>query len=86
VVLDLGSKVNVMTKQTWALMRKPKFIYSSVRLKMDNQQAVSPFGILEHVLVDINRVRKFVDFEVIKIVDDIVPILFYWVLIGIPTI
>jgi hypothetical protein len=28
VVLNLGSKVNVMTKKTWALMGKPKLIYS----------------------------------------------------------
>jgi hypothetical protein len=44
VVLDLGSEVNVMMKKTWALMGKPKLIYSPIRLKMDNQQAVSPFG------------------------------------------
>jgi hypothetical protein len=43
VVLDLGSEVNVMTKQTWALMGKPKLIYSPIRLRMANQQAVSPF-------------------------------------------
>jgi hypothetical protein len=44
VVLDLGSEVNVMTKKTWALMGKPKLIYSPIRLHMANQQAVSPFG------------------------------------------
>jgi hypothetical protein len=44
VVLDLGSEVNVMTKQTWALMGKPKLIYSPIRLRMANQQVVSPFG------------------------------------------
>jgi hypothetical protein len=37
VVLDLGSEVNVMTKQTWALMGKPKLIYSPIRLRMTNQ-------------------------------------------------
>jgi hypothetical protein len=36
VVLDLGSKVNIMTKQTWALMGKPKLIYSPIRLRMAN--------------------------------------------------
>jgi CRISPR/Cas system CSM-associated protein Csm2 small subunit len=36
VVLDLGLKVNVMTKQTWALMGKPKLIYSPIRIRMDN--------------------------------------------------
>jgi hypothetical protein len=44
VVLDLGSEVNVMTKQTWALMGKMKLIYSPIRLRMAKQQAVSPFG------------------------------------------
>jgi hypothetical protein len=80
VVLDLGSEVNVMTKQTWALMGKPKLIYSPIRLRMDNQQAVSPFGRLEHVPVDIDGVRTFADFEVIEIVDDSCP---YPALLGI---
>jgi hypothetical protein len=80
VVLDLGSKVNVMTKQTWALMGKLNLIYSPIRLRMANQKAVRPFGKLEHVTVDIDGVRTFVDFEVIKIVDDNCP---YPVLLGI---
>jgi hypothetical protein len=37
VVLELGSEVNVMMKQTWALMGKPKLIYSPIRLRMANQ-------------------------------------------------
>jgi hypothetical protein len=73
VVLDLESKVNVMTKKTWALMGKPKLIYSPIRIRMANQQAVNPFGRMEHVLVDINGVTTFVDFDVIEIVDDICP-------------
>ena len=44
VVLDLGLEVNVMTKKIWAWMGKPKLIYSPIRLRMDNQQVVSPFG------------------------------------------
>ena len=44
VVLDLGLEVNVMTKQTWSLMGKPKLIYSPIRLSMANQQVVIPFG------------------------------------------
>jgi hypothetical protein len=80
VVLDLGSKVNVMTKQTWALMGKPKLIYSPIRLKMANQQSLSPFGRFEHVSMDIDGVRTFADFEVIEIVDDSCP---YPALLGI---
>jgi hypothetical protein len=80
VFLDLGSEVNVMMKNTWAVMGKPKLIYSPIRLRMANQQEVSPFGILEHVHVDIDRVRTFADFEVIEIVDDSCP---YPALLGI---
>ena len=69
-----------MTKQTWALMGKPKLIYSLIRLRMDNQQAISPFGRLKHVLMDINRLRMFSDFVVIEIVDDSYP---YPALLGI---
>jgi hypothetical protein len=80
LVLDLGPQVNVMTKQTWALMGKPKSIYSPIRLRMANQKAISPFGRLEHVPVEIDGVRTFVDFEVINIVDDSCP---YPALLGI---
>jgi hypothetical protein len=47
---------------------------------MANQQGVSPFGRLEHVLVDIDRVSTFADFKVIAIVDDSCP---YPMLLGI---
>jgi len=40
---------------------------------MANQQVVSPFGRFEHVPVDIDGVRTFVDFEVVEIVDDSCP-------------
>jgi hypothetical protein len=36
VVLDLDSEVNVMMKQTWALMGKPKLICSPISLRMAN--------------------------------------------------
>jgi hypothetical protein len=47
---------------------------------MANQQAINPFGRLEHVPVDIDGVRTFADFEVIVIIDDNYP---YPVLSGI---
>jgi hypothetical protein len=64
-----------MMKQTWALMGKPKLIYSPIRIRMANQQDVSPFGRLECFPVDIDEVRTFLDFEVIEIVDDSCPYL-----------
>jgi hypothetical protein len=80
VVLDLASEVNVIMKKTWELMGKPKLIYSPMRLRMANQYAMSPFERLEHVPMDIDGVKKFVDFKVIEIVDDRCP---YPVLFGI---
>jgi hypothetical protein len=58
-----------MIKQNWELMGKPKLIYYPIRLRMANQQAMSPFGRLEHVPVDFDRVRTFADFKMIDIVN-----------------
>ena len=37
VVLDLGSEVNVMTKQTWEIMVKSKLTFSPIQLRLANQ-------------------------------------------------
>ena len=44
VILDLGSDVNVLTKQTWEQMGSPKLIRSPIHLRLANQQRVSPLG------------------------------------------
>ena len=67
VILDLGSKVNVLTKK---LMGKPKLRYSLIQLRLVNQQRVSPMRRLSNLLVDIDGVRSLGDFEVIEIIDD----------------
>jgi hypothetical protein len=51
-----------MMSKTWAVMGKEKLIYSPIRLRMANQQDVSPFGRLELVPMDIDGVRTFADF------------------------
>ena len=79
-ILDLGSRVNVLTKQTWELMERPKLCYSPIQLKLANQQKVNPLGILSNVPVDIDGVRSLVEFEVIEIIDDSKP---YPTLLGI---
>ena len=75
VILDMGSEVNVLTKQTWELMRKPKLRYYPIQLRLANQQRVSPMGILSNVPVDIDGVRSLADFEVIEIIHDSNPFL-----------
>ena len=44
VILDLGSEVNVLTKQTWEQMGSPKLVRSPIHLILANQQRVSPLG------------------------------------------
>ena len=70
VVLDLGSEVNVLTKQTWEQMGSPQLAISPIHLRLANQQRVSPLGRLPQVPVDIDGVRTFADFEVIEIIGD----------------
>lgn len=69
IVLDLGSEVNVMTKQTWDIMAKPKLLFSPIQLRLANQQRVIPLGRLSSVLVDLDGVHSLADFEVIEIID-----------------
>ena len=80
VVFDLGSEVNVMTKQTWEIMAKPKLAFSPIQLRLENQQRVIPLGWLSSVPVDLNGVCSLADFEVIEIIDDSTP---YPTLLGI---
>ena len=37
VILDLGSEVNVLTKQTWEQMGSPKLVRSPIHLRLANQ-------------------------------------------------
>ena len=80
VVLDLGSKVNVMTKQTWEIMAKPKITFSPIQLRLANHQRVIPLGHLSNIPVDLDGLCSLDDFEVIEIIDDSKP---YPTLLGI---
>src|SRR5713226_9334704 len=80
IILDLGSEVNVLTKQTWEQMRKPKLEWSPIQLRLANQQKIVPLGRFPSVPVDINGVSTLADFEAIEIIDDSNP---YPALLGI---
>ena len=80
VILDLGSDMNVLTKQTWEQMGSPKLARSPIHLHLANQQRVLPLSRLPQVPVDIDGVRSFADFEVIEIIGDSRP---YPALLGI---
>ena len=80
VVLDIGSKVNVMTKKTWEAMGQPALKWSPVQLRMANKVKVVPLGRLPCVPIDLDGVKSIAEFEVIEIVDDSNP---YPALLGI---
>ena len=80
VILDLGSEVNVLTKQTWEQMGSPKLVKSPIHLRLANQQRVLPLGWLPQVPVDIDGVHSFAEFEVIEIIGNSRP---YPALLGI---
>ena len=73
IILDLGSEVNVLPKNTWQCMGEPTLGYSIVQLKLSNQHRVLPIGTLKGVMIDLDGVRTKADFEVIEIVDGTTP-------------
>ena len=73
VVLDLGSDANVLPKQTWQRMGEPKLEWSTIQLRMANQQKIIPLGVLPKIVVDITGLKVWADFEVIQIVEDADP-------------
>lgn len=56
IVLDIGSDVNVLTKQTWELMGKKSLKWSPFQTKMANQQKIISLGRLFGVTVDLDGV------------------------------
>jgi hypothetical protein len=73
IILDLGSKVNVLPKTTWKCMGEPTLGYSTIQLKLAKQHRVLPIGRMKGVTVDMDGVCTKEDFEVIKIVDGTTP-------------
>jgi hypothetical protein len=65
VILDLGSQVNVLPKNTWQCMGESILGYSPVQLKLENQHKFLPIGRLKGVTVDLDGVRTKAYFEVI---------------------
>ena len=70
IILDLGSEVNILTKQTWEQMGNPTLDWSPIQLRLANQQRILPLGRFPRVPVDIDGVSTIAYFEVIEIIDD----------------
>ena len=70
VILDLGSNVNILMKQTWKLMGNPTLGWFSVQLCLANQEKVQPIGRISNLVVDIKGMKTHADFDVIEVVED----------------
>ena len=42
IILDLGSYINILTKQTWESMGNPKLVWSAIQLRLANLLKVIP--------------------------------------------
>ena len=73
IILDLGSDVNILTQKMWERMGNLRLDWSPIQLWLANQANVLPIGRLSNVLVDVEGLRTFTEFEVIIIVDDMNP-------------
>ena len=54
-------------------MGETKLEWSTIQLRMENQQKIIPLGRLPKFMVNIVRVKVLADFEVIEIVEDADP-------------
>ena len=68
--MDLGSYVNILTKQTWQLIGNPTLGWSSVQLRLANQAKVHPIGHVSTLVFDIEGKKTRADFDVIEFVGD----------------
>ena len=69
IILDLGSDVNILTRQAWESMGKPRLDCSPIQLRLANQSKVLPIGRLTQVPFKVEGLRTYVDFIVIDNVD-----------------
>ena len=73
IILELGSEVNVLPKNTWQCMGEPTLGYSPIHLKLENQHRVLQIGRIKCVIVDLDGVCTVAYLEVIEIIDGTTP-------------
>ena len=65
VVLNFGSQVNIMTRDTWEQMGRPWLYESGIYLKLADQGLIEPIGVWKNVDTTIKGISTKVDFEII---------------------
>ena len=73
IILDLGSNVNILTRQTWESMGKSWLDWPPIQLRLKNQLKVLSIGWLNQVPVKVEGLRTYSNFKVINIVNDTNP-------------
>jgi hypothetical protein len=71
VVVDFGSQVNILPRETWIRLRKPLLQPTMNFLKLADQRFIEPIGTLKSVITSIMGIPMRVDFEVINLVEGI---------------
>ena len=69
VILDVGSDVSIMTRNTWKMMGSPTLSCSPVQLRLANQAKVTPIGRVLHLAVEVEGMKAYANFDVIEVVD-----------------
>jgi len=75
VILDFGSDMNVLPKNTWEMMGKSNLIWSPVKLRFENNHKIVSIGRLTGVPMNLDGVHNKENFEVIEIGVDSQPYL-----------
>ena len=65
VVLDFGSQVNIMTRDIWEQMGRPRLNESGIYLKLDYQALIKPIEAWRNVDTIIKGISTKIDFEII---------------------
>ena len=66
VVLNFGSQVNIMTRDTWEQLGKPRLYESGIYLKLADQGLIEPIGVWKNVDTMIKGISTKVNFEIIN--------------------
>ena len=69
VILDLRLDVNILTNQTWKKMRRATLGWSLVQLRLANQAKVQPIGHVWNLVVGVEGMNTYANFDVIEVVD-----------------
>ena len=66
VVLDFGSQVNILTKDTWEKLGRPQLVKSDYYLKLADQGLIEPLGLCRNIETKIMGIPIRTNLKVIE--------------------